>query len=82
MSQYIEFSHGALSDSYEEQANEQGFTYGGNAELVEKIGSGLLEAYYHGCITDSEYDRILQRFQKKILASKKFVKRLAVSEDE
>lgn len=63
----IVFYHGALSDSYEKQANEQGLTYGGAAEFVEKVGFGLVAAYIHGVITDSEYDKILRRFQQKIL---------------
>ena len=63
----IEFRHGALCDTYEEQANEQGYTFGDKAEWVEEVGYGLKCAYIHGCITDSEYDKILQRFQKKIL---------------
>lgn len=61
----IGFHHGVLCDSYEEQANCQGFTFSDNAEWIEKIGFGLVCAYIHGCITDSEYDRILKRFQKK-----------------
>ncbi len=63
----VGFHHGALSDSYEKQANEQGFTLGDKAEFAQKVGFGLVAAYVHGCITDSEYDRILDRFQKKIL---------------
>ena len=63
----VGFHHGALSDSYEKQANEQGFTLGNKAEFAQKVGFGLVAAYIHGCITDSEYDRILDRFQKKIL---------------
>ena len=75
----VEFHHGALSDSYEEQANAQGFTYGDKADFVQKVGYGLVCAYIHGCITDGEYDKILQRFQKKILL--KNIKPLE-SEDE
>jgi hypothetical protein len=63
----VEFHHGALSDSYEEQANKQGFTFGEQAEFVEKVGFGLVCAHIHGCITDAEYNKILERFQKKIL---------------
>lgn len=63
----IVFYHGALDDAYEKQANDQGFTFDDNAEFVQKVGFGLTAAYIHGCITDSEYDKILQRFQKKIL---------------
>ena len=63
----VEFRHGALSDSYEEQANEQGYTFGNKAKWVQEIGFGLVCAYIQGCITDSEYDKILQRFQRKVL---------------
>ena len=72
----LEFRHGALSDDYETQANNQGFTYGDNAEFVQKVGFGLVVAHIHGCITDSEYDKILQRFQTKILANPRFLKRI------
>lgn len=63
----VEFYHGALSDSYEKQANVQGFTLGEKAEWIQQVGFGLVCAYIHGCITDSEYDKILKRFQKNIL---------------
>lgn len=75
----IVFYHGALGDSYEDQANAQGFTFGDMAEWVDKVGYGLICAYIHGCITDSEYDKILHRFQTKILA--KNVKPLERSEE-
>ena len=63
----VEFHHGALSETYEEQANKQGFTFGDNAKWVQEVGYGLVCAYIHGCITDAEYDKILRRFQRKIL---------------
>ena len=67
MNKEVGFYHGGLSDSYEEQANEQGYTFGDLADWVQKIGFGLVCAHLHGCITEKEYDRILQRFQTKIL---------------
>jgi len=75
----VGFHHGALCDDYEKQANEQGFTFGEDAKFIQEIGFGLVAAYIHGCITDSEYDKILQRFQKKILIKR--LKRLVESED-
>ena len=67
MSNTVIFYHGALCDTYEQQANAQGYTFGDEAEFVEKVGFGLVCAHIHGCITEGEYDKILQRFQKKIL---------------
>lgn len=63
----VEFHHGALSDSYEQQANEQGLTFGDMADWIEEVGKGLTCLWIHGCLTDKEYDKVLQRFQKKIL---------------
>ena len=67
MGKEVLFYHGGLADTYEKQANTQGFTFGDKAKWVEKIGFGLVCAYIHGCITEKEYNRILQRFQTKIL---------------
>lgn len=63
----VEFYHGAFSDTYEEQANRQGYTFGDKADFAEKVGFGIVAAHIHGCITDSEYDKILRRFQTKII---------------
>lgn len=63
----VEFHHGALCKSYEEQARKQGFTLGDSAKFADRIAFGLVAAHIHGCITEAEYDRILKRFQKYIL---------------
>ena len=63
----IEFHYGALAESLEEQANKQGYTFDDSAEWVEKIKFGLICSHMYGVITDSEYDKILRRFQDKIL---------------
>ena len=76
----IGFHHGALCDSYEEQANAQGFTFGDDAEWVQNVAFGLVCAHIHGCITDGEYDKILQRFQKKILLKR--LKRLPQKKED
>lgn len=80
MAKVIEFHHGALCESYEEQVNAQGYTLGDDAEWVQKIGYGLVCAYVHGCITENEYDRILRRFQDKILIKR--LKRIGGNENE
>ena len=67
MKRTVEFHHGALADPYEFQANKQGYTLGDKRQYVQDVAFGLIAAYINGCITDKEYDRILQRFQKKIL---------------
>lgn len=67
MSTEIEFHYGGLCDSLEKQAKKQGYTFGKDAKWVEKVSFGLTCAYIHGCITDSERDRILRKFQTKVL---------------
>lgn len=64
----VEFYHSAFADTYEEQANKQGYTLGDKADFVQKVGFGIVAAHIHGCITDSEYDKILRRFQTKIIS--------------
>lgn len=63
----VGFHHGPFADSYEKQANKQGYTLGGMADFVQDVGHGLICAHIHGCITDREYDKILQRFQEKMI---------------
>ena len=67
MSKMVGFHHGALCDKLEKQANEQGFTFGKDKKFVQMVEDGLIAAHIHGCITDGEYDKILSRFQKKVL---------------
>lgn len=64
----ITFNYGLMAKTFEEQANKQGYTFGANAEWVEKISYGLKCAFIHGCITESEYQKIIKRFSEKILA--------------
>ena len=72
----VEFRHGFLSPSYEEQANEQGYTLGDQAEKFQKLGKYVLELHIFGVITDGETDKALQRLQKQ------FVKKLKPLEEE
>ena len=63
----INFHHGILCDEYEKQANAQGYTFGDRADFVQDVAFGINAAFIHGCISESEYDKIMQRFQQKIL---------------
>ena len=63
----VEFRHGFLSPSYEEQANEQGFTLGDQAEKFQRWGEYILELRIFNTITDGETDKALQRLQKKLV---------------
>ena len=41
----VEFHHGAFSNTYEKQANDQGFTFGEDAEWVQDaVNKGMKEA--------------------------------------
>lgn len=76
MNKQIGFHHGALCDDYEKQANEQGYTLGKYAETAKKLGFGLVINHVHGILTDSMYDKALQKLQKEI------VKHLKIKEGE
>ena len=63
----IIFSHGAMTMSYEEQANRQGFTLGDKAEKAEELRHAILILLFNDVITDSQRWNIFQRLQKKFL---------------
>lgn len=67
MAKVVEFRHGFLSPSYEEQANNQGYTLGDQAEKFQKWGKYILELRIFSIITDGETDKALQRLQKKLV---------------
>ena len=60
-------NHNGMWTIQDKQANKQGGTRGEHAEFAQKVGFGIVAAHIHGGITDSEYDKILRRFQTKIL---------------
>lgn len=76
MSDYLEFRHGALAPSLEEQANMQGFTFGKEREIIEEMNESMILLHIHGILTDSQYDKALERFHKKYLVNTKYIKRM------
>jgi hypothetical protein len=74
----IGFYHGALCDSYEQQANEQGFTLGDKADLFDKIGYAYNLLRIQGYLTDSQADIVCKKIQKNLVKS---IKRMRESED-
>lgn len=70
----VGFYHGALSDSYEKQANEQGYTLGDKAEMFDKIAFSYNMLRIHGFLSDSEADKVCQRIQKNLVKSIKKMK--------
>ena len=74
----IGFYHEALCDSYEQQANEQGFTLGDKADLFDKIGYAYNLLRIQGYLTDSQADIVCKKIQKNLVKS---IKRMRESED-
>lgn len=62
----IGFYHGALSDNYEKQANEQGYTLGEEAEKFNKIWYAYNMLRLHGYLTDSQADSVCKKIQKDL----------------
>lgn len=65
----IGFDYGALSDKLEKQANDQGYTLGDKQELLEKLAFGLIINNIHGTLTDSAYQRALEKLHKMVMAT-------------
>lgn len=63
----VGFYHGALCEPYEVQARKQGYTLGSDAELMQKLGDGLVINFIHGTLTDAMYDKACRNLQKKIV---------------
>lgn len=67
----VGFDHGALCDSYEEQANAQGFTLGDKAELLQDLGNNTVMIWIHGLLTDSQCCAALKKLQKQLVKALK-----------
>ena len=65
----IVFYHGALVDSYEKQANEQGYTLGDKAEIFDEVGKAYNMLRIHGYLTDSQAGSVVNKIQKKLVAN-------------
>lgn len=63
----VGFHYGALCDDLEKQANEQGYTLGDKAEIMQKLADGLVINYIHGTLTDSVYHRALAKLHDKVI---------------
>lgn len=67
----VGFSHGALADSYEKQANEQGYTLGQKAEEFDKIAFAYNMLRIHGYFSERQEESICRKIQKRLVASLK-----------
>lgn len=67
----IGFYHSAFADSYEKQANKQGYTLGEKAEEFDKIAFAYNMLRIHGYFTEKQEERICQKIQKQLVASLK-----------
>ena len=63
----VVFAHGAMSMTYEEQANRQGLTLGNKAKLAEELRHAILVLMFNGVLTDAQRWSAFQRLQKKVL---------------
>ena len=67
----IGFRYGLLCDDLEKQANEQGFTLGEKAELMEKFRNAINLLGIHSVLSETETNKAFQRLQKKVVKSLK-----------
>jgi len=65
----VGFHYGALADSLEKQANDQGYTLSVRGEVLEEMKFGLVLNHAQGTLTDSAYERALQKLHKKVIAA-------------
>ena len=70
----VVFAHGAMSMTYEEQANRQGLTLGNKAELAEELRHAILVLMFNDVLTDTQRWNAFQRLQKKVLIPNLIIK--------
>lgn len=75
MAKMIGFHHGALADSYEVRANQQGYTLGESADQLQALGDAAVLLWMEDCLTDSQYNKVLGRIQKKLVKSARVMRR-------
>lgn len=66
----VGFSYGVLFDTLEEQANDQGYTLGDNAETFEKIREAINMCMFH-VATDSQVSAMTKKLHNKVVKSLK-----------
>lgn len=67
----IGFHHGAFADTYEKQANEQGYTLGEKAEVFDKIAFSYNMLRIHGYFTDKQEESVCKKIQKNLVRNLK-----------
>lgn len=65
----VGFGYGALCDSLEKQANEQGFTLGEKSKLFEKLRFSLNMVTIHGLVTDSQANKAFEKLNNQVVKS-------------
>lgn len=63
----IKFNHGTISESYEKQANAQGFTLGEKAEAFESIRHAYNRLRINGYLTSSQADSVCKKIQNNLV---------------
>lgn len=71
MSKEVIFHYGAASEPLERQANDQGFTLGDKAKLLEDLNRCMLMCWIHGLCTDSQNNAMMGKLQKKVVKALK-----------
>lgn len=64
----VGFYHSAFAESYEKQANEQGYTLGQKAEEFDKIAFAYNMLRIHGYFTDKQEESICKKIQKNLVS--------------
>ena len=72
--QSVGFGYGAMCESLEKQANEQGYTLGKNAEKYEECKESIITLMLADVLTDSQVDKAIQKLNKFVVKSLKPLK--------
>ena len=71
----VGFSYGAMSKTIEEQAKEQGYTLGKDANNIEACKTAITQLRFGIDTPDNIHKKLIERLHKKVIKSLKPIKR-------
>lgn len=70
MSENVSFGYGVFNDELEKQANKQGYTFGEEAEVLDKIRKAINMCGFH-VATESQAKSMFDKLHKRVIKSLK-----------
>ena len=64
----VQFRYGVANKSFEQQANEQGYTLGNRADYLQYLGNALAILRMNEILTQSQYNSAIKKLHAQLVA--------------